>query len=288
MAALLKIAAIQTQPVLMQPAENLAVVLHRLRQAADNQARLIVFPECSLSGYMFSGRDEALPFAETIPGDSTGTLAAACQELDVYAVLGLLERDGGKLYNSSVLVGLEGIIGTYRKCHRPFLGVDRFVEAGDTPFLVFPTPIGRIGMFICYDIMFPESARVMALQGADILALPTNLPQGRGEKVIDHVVSARALENRVHVVAANRVGRERGTSFAGRSKIVDATGETLAQASPDQREIIYGKVDIEAARQKHLTIIPGQYEVDYFKDRRPELYGPITQPSDNSGRPEPG
>ncbi len=288
MATPLKIAVVQTQPVLMQPNENLTKVLLSLRQAADNQARLIVFPECALSGYMFTSRDEALAFAQTVPGPATEALSAACQELDVHVILGLLEQDRDRLYNSSVLVSPEGIIGHYQKCHRPYLGVDRFVEAGDTPFPVFSTPMGRIGMFICYDIMFPESARVMALRGADILALPANFPRGRGEKVINHVVTARALENWVYVIVANRVGQERNASFAGLSKIADATGETLALASPDREEIIYGEVNIGAARQKHLIIIPGQYEVDCFKDRRPELYSLIAQPPDDNSQPDTG
>ena len=114
--------------------------------------------------------------------------------------------------------------------------------------------------------------------GADILALPTNFPSGRGERVSNHIVTTRAMENRVHVVAANRVGSERGAEFAGLSRIIDASWETLSVASPDKEEIIYGEVDLDTARQKHVTVVPGEYEVDYIKDRRPELYDVITQP----------
>ena len=140
------------------------------------------------------------------------------------------------------------------------------------------TTIGNIGIYICYDIIFPESSRVMTLMGADILALPTNFPQVRREMLVTYIVSARAIENRVHVVSADRVGSERGYSFAGLSKIVDASGKVVGLASPDGEEIIYGEVSLETARQKHHTIIPGEYEVDYMKDRRPELYGIITEP----------
>ena len=153
------------------------------------------------------------------------------------------------------------------------------MDIGDQPFRVHRTPIGKIGLHICYDIAFPESSRILALLGADILALPTNFPQGRGEKFITYIVNARALENRVHVVSANRVGSERGISFAGQSKIVDVSGETLSLASPDREEIIYGEVSLELARQKHVTIKPGEYEVDYIQDRRPELYDVITRPT---------
>ena len=273
-----KIAAVQMEPKLMKIGENLESILSAVRKAADNQADLIVFPECSLTGYIFSSRQEALPFAETIPGPSTEKVISLCRELKVYVIFGLLEKEGDRLFNAAAFVGPQGLIAGYRKNHLPFLGVDRFVDPGDKPFQVHQAPIGNIGLHICYDIIFPESARVMTLLGADILALPTNFPQLRGEK-LNYAVSARAIENRVHVVSADRVGSERGYSFAGLSKIVNASGDILGLASPDKEEIIYGEVSLEQARQKHLTLIPGEWEVDQIKDRRPELYGVITKPN---------
>lgn len=277
----IKIAAVQMEPKLMKTRENLENILSAVRKAADNQADLIVFPECSLSGYIFSSRQEALPFAETIPGSSTEKVISLCLELKVYVIFGLLEKENDRLFNAAAFLGTQGLIGKYRKNHLPFMGVDRFVDPGDKPFQVYQTPIGNIGLQICYDILFPESSRVMTLLGADILALSTNFPsaQTRGEKITTYVVSARAIENRVHVVSTDRVGSERGFSFAGLSKIVDASGEILGLASADKEEIIYGEVSLESARQKHLTYIPGQWEVDYIGDRRPELYGMITKPS---------
>ena len=277
----IKIAAVQMEPKLMETRENLENILSAVKKAADNQADLIVFPECSLSGYIFSSRQEALPFAETIPGSSTEKVISLCQELKVYVIFGLLEKENDRLFNAAAFLGPQGLIGEYRKNHLPFMGVDRFVDPGDKSFQVYQTPIGNIGLQICYDILFPESSRVMTLLGADILALPTNFPstKTRGEKLTTYVVSARAIENRVHVVSADRVGSERGFSFAGLSKIVDASGEILGLASADKEEIIYGEVSLESARQKHLTYIPGQWEVDYIGDRRPELYGMITKPS---------
>lgn len=264
-------------PKLMNPDKNLASILSTIRKAADNQANLIVFPECSLSGYIFRSREEALPFAEAIPGPSTEKLASLCKELKVYVVVGMLEKEEDRLFNVAALVGPDGLIGKYRKNHLPFLGVDRFVDRGDRPFEVHHTLIGNIGLYICYDVVFPESSRVLALLGADVLALPTNFPRGRGETISTYVISTRAIENRVHVVSADRVGSERGHSFAGLSKIVDASWDTLALASPDKEEIIYGEVSLESARQKHDIVIPGEHEVNFLKDRRPELYGVITQ-----------
>ncbi|GAH58701.1 unnamed protein product, partial [marine sediment metagenome] len=225
----IKIAAVQMAPRLMKIRENLESILSAVRKATDNQANLIVFPECSLTGYVFSSRQEALSFAETIPGPSTEKITSLCQELKVYVIFGLLEEESDRLFNAAAFVGPQGLIAGYRKNHLPFLGVDRFVDIGDRPFQVHQTPIGNIGLQICYDIAFPESSRVMTLLGADVLALSTNFPQGRGEKY-SHVISARAFENRVHLVSANRVGSERSCSFAGLSEIVDASGEILSLA----------------------------------------------------------
>lgn len=276
MSDIIKIASVQMDPRLMQVEENLASMVSAARKASQNQAKLIVFPECSLTGYVFSSREEALPYAETIPGPSTEALLSICQELGVYIVFGLLEKEGDKLFNALSFVGPEGFMASYRKNHLPFLGIDRFVDKGNRPFQVHSTPIGNIGLHICYDILFPESARIMALLGADIIVLSTNFPYGRGE-TLNCVVRARAIENKVNMVSSDRVGAERGFSFAGLSNIVNATGEITSLASPDKEEIIYGEVSLEAARQKHRVFVPGEWEIDNIGDRRPEIYGVITQ-----------
>ena len=270
----IKIAAVQMEPQIMKNKENLDKVLLNTRVAAQNGADLIVFPECALSGYVFTSREEAIPFMETIPGPSTDELSACCHELGVHVIAGLLEVDGDRCFNAAVLVGPQGLIGKYRKNHLPFLGIDRFIDRGDKPFQIYNTPIGNIGMHICYDCNFPESARVMVLQGADILALPTNWPEGRG-KVAKYVINTRAYENRVHLVAVDRVGIERGTRFIGLSKIVNAWGDTLAQGSADDEQIIYAGVSLAEARQKRVIFKPGEFEIDVISDRRPELYGEL-------------
>ena len=271
-----KIAAVQMDPGITKNKENLDKILFETEAAAKKGADLIAFPECALSGYIFSSREEALPFAESIPGASTDRLAACCKGLGVHAVMGLLEKDADRLYNVAVLVGPEGLVGKYRKNHLPFVGIDRFLDAGDKPFQVYETPIGNIGLHICYDCSFPESTRIMALLGADILVLPTNWPEGR-DKIPSFIVNARAYENRVHFVAVDRVGTERGARFLGRSKIVSALGDTLAEASSDREETIYGEVSLAAARQKHIVFKPGEFEIDIMRNRRPELYGEITR-----------
>ena len=272
----IKIAAVQTDPKLMQVKENLENMVKATREAARNKANLIVFPECSLTGYVFSSREEALPYAETIPGPSTEELLSVCRELDVYVVFGLLEKEGDRLFNALSFVGPKGFAASYRKNHLPFLGIDRFVDKGDRPFQVHSTTIGNIGLHICYDVLFPESARIMALLGADIVVLSTNFPHGRGD-ALNCVARARTIENKVNLVISDRVGAERGFNFAGLSNVVDVTGEILSIASPDKEEIVYGEVSLEAARQKHRVFIPGEWEIDNIGHRRPEIYGVITQ-----------
>lgn len=276
----MKIAGVQMEPILMKPKDNLEKILLLIKKAADNKAKLIAFPECAITGYLFSSRQEAIPFMETIPGPSTLEIATYCRKLGVYVIVGLLERDADKCFNASALIGPEGIIEKYRKIHLPCMGVDRFLDVGDKPFLVHKTPIGNIGIHICYDALFPESARVMTLMGADILVLPTNWPKGR-EKYPNYFLNTRAAENRVHFMAVNRIGEERGSQFIGRSKIINASGDTLVEASSDKEEIIYAEVDLLEARQKHVIAIPGEVEFDPINDRRPELYGEICKPNDN-------
>jgi len=116
----------------------------------------------------------------------------------------------------------------------------------------------------------------MALLGADIIVLPTNFPEGR-EKMTNYVVNTRALENNIHFVSVNRVGIERGTRFGGHSKIISASGDTLAEASSSSEETIYAEVSLAEARQKHIVIKAGEFEVDFIHDRRPELYGELTK-----------
>ncbi|HEY32127.1 MAG TPA: carbon-nitrogen hydrolase family protein [Dehalococcoidia bacterium] len=277
-----KVAAVQMEPRLKKKDENMDKITIRAREAAGEGAELIVFPECALTGYMFNSRKEALPYAETAPGPSTERLTELCHELGLHVVVGMLEVDGDRCFNAAVLVGPQGLVGKYRKTHLPFLGVDRFLDHGDKSFQVYRTPIGNIGMHICYDCNFPESARIMALQGADILALPTNWPTGRGNISL-YVINARALENLVHVVAADRIGVERSSIFLGMSKIARAGGDTLAEGSRDNEETLYAEVNLADARQKHIIIKPGEFELDFIGDRRPELYGRITY----LGMPEP-
>ena len=272
----MRVAVAQFDPVLGAKERNLETCLARLEEASAAGAELLVLPECALPGYMFESAEEAMPFAEEIPGPSTEVLAEACARLDAYVVCGLLERDGDALRNAAVLVGPDGLVGTYRKTHLPFLGVDRFVLAGDE-LTVYDTPLGRIGIEICYDLRFPEATRTLALQGADLVAHPTNFPVAARIQT-ELITVARAAENRVFLLTANRVGKERWAEFCGRSQIVDPYGTRLAEADAVEETLLVADVELEQARDKDY-VVPGDYELYLFGDRRPELYGLLVEQS---------
>ena len=273
----IRVAAVQMNPRLREKEYNLHKILESVQTAAqEGDADLVVFPECALTGYCFIDLDEARYEAESIPGPSTELIERTCREMEIHAVVGLLEQEGERVYNAVAFIAPSGQVEHYRKIHLPYLGVDRFLTPGDRPFRVYDSAVGRIGTNICYDANFPESARVMALQGAEAILLPTNWPEG-AECTPEFVINTRAHENRVNYVAVNRVGTERGFTFIGKSKIVDYTGRTLVEGSADREEILYADLDLAGAREKHVVLIPKEYEIDRIHDRRKEFYGMLVR-----------
>jgi 5-aminopentanamidase len=272
-----KIAGVQMDCRLGDKRRNLDVIRSRLREAAGQGAHLVVFPECSLTGYAFDSKEEAWPHAEPVPGPSTEALAADCRELGAWAVVGMLERDAAdRLFNAAVLVGLAGVTASYRKIHLPFLGVDRFATPGDRPFAVHDLGGLRVGLNICYDGSFPESSRVLNLLGADLVLLPTNWPTG-ATATAQCIPQVRAMENHIYYAAVNRCGEERGFRFIGRSQVIACDGATLAAAGEGEA-VVYAEIDPAWARDKRVVKIPGKYEIDRVGDRRPEMYGPLVAP----------
>jgi predicted amidohydrolase len=256
---------------------NLARMIQVLEGTAAKAAKLTVFPEAALAGYCFDSLEQARPHAEPIPGPSTERMTQVCRKLGVFVVYGLLEADGNRVFNACALVGPDGVVGSYRKIHLPFLGVDRFTTPGDRPFAVHEAAGMKIGMHICYDGGFPESARVMMLLGADLVVLPTNWPPG-SECMAGFAVNTRAMENNIYYAACDRVGDERGFHFIGQSKICDPSGRALAEALHDREEILYTQIDVEKARRKKIIRVPHLHEIDRLHDRRPEMYGEIVRP----------
>lgn len=238
---------------------------------AGKEADLWVLPELCTTGYQFTSKRELLDLAEPIPhGPSVKAIQKIAQETGAHFVLGLAERAGETFYNSAILVGPQGLLGHYRKVHL-FYREKLWFSPGDRPFPVVEIGGVSVGMLICYDHMFPEAARVLALRGAQILAHPANfvLP-GLGQLTM----RVRALENRVFVVTANRVGREAREEppllFTGMSQIVSPIGEILASSDQTEEEAVTVEIDPQRAKDKKLTPLN-----DLFQDRRPEFYATL-------------
>lgn len=271
-----KIAGVQMDVTFADPGANLARMQDYLRQTSAAGAMLTVFPECALTGYCFMSQAEAMTCAQTIPGPVTESFSGICRELNTHVVFGMLESEGDRLFNVCVLIGPDGLVAKYRKVHLPSLGVDNFTTPGDQSFAVHEINGLRIGMNICYDYSFPEASRVLMLEGADLIVLPTNWPEG-SRKGATYLINARAHENHLYYFAVDRVGTERGFDFIGLSKCCDPTGDILVEAAHTDEAILYAEIDPAFARQKHLVKIPGKHEVHRIKDRRPDMYQPTVE-----------
>lgn len=280
-----KIAGVQMDVTFGDKAANLRRMDEALTTTSAAGARLTVFPECALPGYCFADVEEARPLAESL---APGTLGAGVEAMIALAakhrqfvVFGLLELDGDRIFNAAALVGPDGLVGSYRKTHLPYLGVDRFTTPGDRPFETFDIGGLRVGMNICYDGAFPEAARALALAGADLIVLPTNWPPG-AECTADFVINTRAMENNVYYLAVDRVGVERGFEFIGKSKCCDPSGCTIAELAHAHPAILYATIDPERARRKKIIRVKDLHEIHRFEDRRPDLYGPLVAPIDRN------
>lgn len=267
------VAAGQMNPKLKGKDENLKKLIRMAEMAADNGVKLIAFPELALTGLMFDDLEEAFSVAEEIPGTSTEQITSACQRLDLNVVTGLIEREGGRFYNTSVLIGSDGVIGKYRKTHCSAVGIDRYVQKGNNEFEVYETRFGKVGLVICYEMRFPEIHRILALKGAEMIINITNLACNVGlECHPDLLGPTRALENKVYLISASRVGSEGGFTFLGRSQIIDLNGKVMAEATQEKEELIQASVEPWRARDKRVEWMPEQ---DLFVDRRLELYKSI-------------
>lgn len=269
-----KIACIQFDPQMGQKALNVERTLALIEEAAAAGARVIVLPELCNTGYMFQSRAEAFDLAEVIPeGVTCQAWLTAAQRLGLILVAGIAERAGNVLFNSAVVLGPEGYIGTFRKVHL-WDAKNLYFEPGNLGFPVFNTPYGRIGVAICYDIWFPETFRVQALKGADLVCVPTNwvpIPgQAEGRDAMATILAmAAAHTNSMFVACADRIGTEREQPFMGQSVIVGCTGWPVAgPASSDRAEIIYADIDLGQARRARNWNTFNQV----LRDRRPDVY----------------
>lgn len=269
-----KVACVQFEPIIGDLDGNLATIDTKVRAAAVAGARLVVLPELAPSGYVFESDAELARLAGPVPeGRVAARLEALARELEIYLVSGIAEAADGHVYNAALLTGPDGYIGSYRKLHlwdRETL----FFAPGNLGLPVFETPLGRIGMAVCYDGWFPETFRTLADAGAEIVCIPTNwvpMPSQKPamEAMANTLHKAAAHSNGLYIACADRVGVERGQPFIGQSLIVGPDGWPLAgPAHRTEPETLIAEVDIESiatARQinSHNNI---------HTDRRRDVY----------------
>jgi beta-ureidopropionase len=253
-----RIGVVQNNPRWLKAKANVASCLELMDKL---EADLWVLPELFHSGYNFKTKKEAAKCAERLPGGELCSILKAWTAANRCAVVaGVAEKAGARLYNSAVFVqGPE--VRTYRKTHL-FGNEKKFFSPGDTGFWTADVKGVKVGVMICFDWFFPESARTLALQGAQVIAHSANLvlPWGpEGMKI-------RSLENRVYSATANRVGVERGLRYIGQSQVVAPNGGLLARLGDDVRAFV---VETDPWTAKDKKVHP---QNDLFKDRRPKFY----------------
>lgn len=273
-----RIAVVQFDPQvgLENRESNLRRSLALAAEAVNGGANLIVLPELSNCGYFFNSRQDAFEHAEVVPGGASVqawmTFAATHQ---VYLVAGLNEIDGRQLFNTAVLLGPDGLIGKYRKAHLWNLEKLWFTP-GNLGFPVFETPIGRIGLLICWDIWFPEVPRLLSQQGADIICslnnwvwTPPPLFDETGKCMASYLTMTAAHVNNVFIAAASRIGEERDARYLGCSLIAGTNGWPIGKvASADRQEILFADIDLTSARSAPIWNSLN----DLQRDRRNDLY----------------
>ncbi len=264
-----RVAAIQYEPTLGEKEKNIADLLRLVEDAAQHQARLIVLPEIATTGYCWESRTEIAPHVEPIPGPTTDRFQQLAATYGCFIAVSLPEVDPATnvYYNSMALISPDGVMGTYRKIHS-YISENRWARDGDVGMPVWDTPLGRLAGLICMDAGYFEAGRIPALHGADILLFPTNWFD---EKCPSSWWMARAFENGVYFIAANRYGVERGIQFSGGSCILDPDGSI--QAYLDNGEgIVYGEVDLNHCRDKSWGHPKEEPVGDRLADRRPAEY----------------
>jgi N-carbamoylputrescine amidase len=271
----LRVACVQMEPRVGHTEANVAHSVELIAQAAQAGAQLAVLPELCNSGYVFETRDEAFALAEEIPtGPTCRTWLETARRHGIYLVAGVTEREGDRLYNAVIVLSPKGYIGTYRKNH--LWGAENlFFEPGNLGVPVFNVAAGRIACAICYDIWFPETFRLAALQGADLLCVSTNwVPMPEQPDHLPMMANILAMggahSNSMFVAAADRVGVERGQPFLGSSLIVSHTGWPLAgPASVEREEMLVADLNLADARRKRSLNEFNQL----LRARRIDLYG---------------
>ena len=275
----LPVALIQMSCV-ADPARNVQTALSHVAQAARGGAKLVCLPELFRSLYFCQKQDyKCFQLAEPIPGPTTQLLSAAAKKHKITLVASLFEkRTGGLYHNTAVVFGPNGkILGTYRKMHipdDPGFNEKFYFTPGDTGFQPIDTPVGRLGILVCWDQWYPEAARLMALRGAQILIYPTAIGWARGEKkdvcqtqrnAWQTIQRSHAIANGLFVLSINRTGRENNLDFWGTSFVSNPMGHVVAEASAHRAEIV------RALLQLSETTTTRQHW-PFLRDRRVDAY----------------
>ena len=261
---------------------NIAHVSDLVREAASKGAQVILPPELFEGEYFCRVEDEGL-FANAKPvGEHKAVLAMRklAAELGVTIPTSFFEADGPHHYNSLAMVGPDGaIMGVYRKSHIPDgPGYEEkfYFRPGNTGFKVWPGPSATLGVGVCWDQWYPETARAMMLMGAEILFYPTAIGSEPHDADLDtsrlwrRAMVGHAVSNVVPVVAANRIGTEHGQHFYGHSFIADERGDLIAEFGADETGVLVATIDLDRVKRHRAAF-------GFFRDRRPDLYGRLTQ-----------
>ena len=264
----MKIGFVQFKPLFGEIETNLKTIENLISTA---EADLLVLPELATTGYTFTSKDEFHHLAEPFESsESLGFLQSLAEKKSCALVVGFAEKSGESIFNSAAFLKPDGTRELYRKIH--LYGTEnRFFDHGDKPFEVYDYNGVKIGMIVCFDWIFPESIRVLALKGAQIICQPANLVL----QWCQRAMVIRSIENRVFTVTANRYGSEtRGEysfTFTGESQITSPAGYILAKAPEDNDSVAVIDIDPSAAIDKQIN-----RHNNLFEDRHPEFYGDIT------------
>ncbi len=265
----MKVGFYQFAPEFGNVEKNIDTMVNAVR---TSDADLIVFPELATSGYFFVTQEQVASLADTVPGKASEAFSKVAVEKNCAVVVGFPEKADGVFYNSALIATSDGKVQVYRKNHL-FNEEKLFFKPGNLGFPTFDVKGVKVGVLICFDHMFPESARTLALEGAQIICHPANLVLPGFAQITS---CCRALENGVFWILANRHGKEmqgsRSLSYSGLSRIVDNRGKVIASAGPTDTGFYGVEIDPDSAFDKKVAPM-----ADLFADRRPELYNEITK-----------
>ncbi len=267
----IKVGLFQFEPVFGEIRQN---VEHVTDSLANIKADLIVLPELCTTGYQFKSPNEVKFLSEDISSShAVNEFVKLCKDRNMYMVFGMAEGANGAFFNSALYTGPEGVIGVYKKAHL-FFEEKFFFSPGNGGFPIFQQNGVYVGLMICFDWIFPEVARILALKGADIICHPANLVL----PYCQQAMITRSIENGVFSLTANRIGEEKrggkdALKFSGKSQVVDPRGNVLFRLGEEETVKVV-EIDPAEARDKKIT-----RHNDLMEDRLPELYGKLTKVS---------